>query len=273
MIHLRISPVVPPLTGRAGLLIAATLWLLLSGGPAAHADDPGLLQDPAPSILQPATQAVEPVVQTAATAVPPPEEQAVAPSVQHAVEPAVTAAEEAVEPAVKAGGHAVAPGSKVVEGAVRPPVEPAVKPAAEGAAVPAAEGPATEGAAAPAAEGPATEGPVKSLVVPTEPRTAKQSNSKTADPTRRADLAPRATGRAWILADHGVGDDEDQPQDPSVWALTNALMHQIAGDPLPGWINAGLPPGAVSVPTPWTAPLLLGLLGFFCLVVARRRLR
>ena len=245
MIHRRISPVVPRLPGRAGLLIAATLWLLLSGGPAAHADDRGLLQDPVPSIVEAATQAVEPVVQTAATAVPPPEEQAVAPAVQQAVEPAVTAVEEAVEPAVKAAGHAVAGTGAVT------------------AVEPAAEGPAEE----------AAEGPVEPVLVPTEPGTAKPSHSRTADHTHRADLAPRATGRTWILADHGAGDDEDQAQDPSVWELTNALMHQIAGDPLPGWINAGLPPGAVSVRTPWTAPLLLGLLGFLCLVVARRRLR
>jgi hypothetical protein len=50
-------------------------------------------------------------------------------------------------------------------------------------------------------------------------------------------------------------------------------MHLYAGEPVPGVVDAGLPAGPASARTPWTAPLVLGLLfGFLSLVMARRRL-
>ncbi len=277
MINRRNSPPARRLLGRASLLVATASWFVLSGGAPAQADDGGLLPGPAPSIVEGATQAVEPVVQTAASAVSP-LEQAVAPTVQQALEPAVTAAEEALEPAVTVAEEAVGPGSRAVEAAVQHTVDPAVEavePVVEPVAVPAepqaavVRGPNSshlvEGSplsGAPVVDGGATV------------RAPQQIRSKTADATRLTDLAPRATGRTWFVDDHAAGADHDH--DPTLWALTNALMHHYAGDPLPGSFNAGLdagpPPRAASVHTHWAAPLLLGLLGFLCLALSRRRL-
>ena len=277
MINRRNSPPARRLLGRASLLVATASWFVLSGGAPAQADDGGLLPGPAPSIVESATQAVEPVVQTAASAVSP-LEQAVAPTVQQALEPAVTAAEEAIEPAVTVAEEAVGPGSRTVEAAVHHTVDPvveAVEPVVEPVAVPAEpQVPVDPGpnSSHPVEESPLSGAPVVEGGAPV--RASQQVRSTTADGIRLTDLAPRATGRTWFLDDHATGADHDH--DPTLWALTNALMHHYAGDPLPGSFNAGLdagtPPRAASVHTHWAAPLLLGLLGVLCLALSRRRL-
>ena len=275
MINRRNSPPARRLLGRASLLVATASWFVLSGGAPAQADDGGLLPGPAPSIVESATQAVEPVVQTAASAVSP-LEQAVAPTVQQALEPAVTAAEEAIEPAVTVAEEAVGPGSRTVEAAVHHTVDPvveAVEPVVEPVAVPAEpQVPVDPGpnSSHPVEESPLSGAPVVEGGAPV--RASQQVRSRTADAIRLTDLAPRATGRTWFLDDHAAGADHD----PTLWALTNALMHHYAGDPLPGSFDAGLdagpPPRAASVHTLWAAPLLLGLLGVLCLALSRRRL-
>jgi hypothetical protein len=278
MINRRKSPPARRLLGLASLLVATASWFVLSGGAPAEADDGGLLSDPATTtILEGATQAVEPVVQTAASAVSP-LEQAVAPTVQQAVPPAVTAAEEALEPAVTVAEEAVAPGSRALEADVHHTVDPAVEavePVVEPVAVPAEP-------QAPVVRGPNSNHPVEGTPPSGAPvvdtgatvRAAQQIRSKTTDAIRLTDLPPRATSRTWFLDDHAAGADHDEGS--TLWALTNALMHHYAGDPLPGSFNAGLdagpPPRAARVHTHWAAPLLLVLLGLLCLALSRRRL-
>lgn len=262
---------------RVGVLVVVVLWFLLFGSPVSHADEVGVLEEAAQTVetaAEPIVAVVEPVVQTAQPAVQQPLEQAVP-----AVEETVDAAGQAVEPAVHQPVKAVI---RVVEPAVHQPVAPTpveqvVEPVIESA-------PAPVTPQVPSTVSPNGSQPVEVSDPPGVDRVNagakgpghEQRQPETAERTYATDLAPRALGGPVILQRSGGGDtrgDGDDPEDPALWALTNALMHLLAGDPLPGAIDAGLPAGVTSARTPWTA-LLLGtglLLAGLSLVLERRR--
>lgn len=246
MINQRVSPGTSRLLGRAGVLVGAALWFSLSSSPASHADEDGLLAEAAHIVEAAPGLAVEPVV------------EAVEPAAPQAVEPAAPAAEQAVQPVVR-----------VVEPVARQTVESAVKVVTSAPAPVASQVPiigSSNGSHTVALSNQIAAQHVNAGVKATAD---KQRQRETADRAYPIDLAPRAMGESRML--RHFGSDDEQGTDEALWTLTNALMHLWAGDQVPGAINAGLAGGVASAGTPWTAPLLLGLLGFLA-IVARRRL-
>lgn len=260
--------------GRVGVLVVVVLLFLLFGSPVSHAEEGGLLGEAAQTVetaAEPIVAVVEPVVQTAQPAVQQPIEQAVP-----AVEETVDAVGQAVEPAVHQPVKAV---TRIVEPAVHQPVAPVVKvvePVIESAPVPVTpQAPIAGSPNSQPVEVPDPHG-TEHVDAGAKGPAHQQRHSETAERTHVTDLAPRAMGGPVILERSGGGvtqGDGDDPEDPALWALTNALMHLLAGDPLPDAIDAGLPAGVTSARTPWTA-LLLGtglLLAVLSLVLDRRR--
>lgn len=262
--------------GRGAVLAAAVTALSLSGGPAAHADDGGLLDGGTQIVGEAGEQVVEPVVQTVEPVVPPPVQQPVEAAVEQVVAPAVAEAEQTVEATVRVVEQAAEPVVAAVEPVTPAPAEPTLAAVPGGAQAPAAP-------RAPVLGGPSTGG-IADQSVPagaphvTAQRTSSggQDRSDAAAGTDLVDLAPRAMARPTILV------QDPEPNDPSederIRALTNALMHMWAGEEAPGAVDAGLAGREATDLLARAAPsgpitLLLGLLlGSLSLVLARRRL-
>lgn len=262
MTNQKLSDAVGHSCRRVGVLAAATILLSLSGGPAAHADDGGLLGDAVDLVGETGDQVVEPVVQTVESAAPQPVQEVVEP-VQQAVEPAVAAAEQVVEETVRVVEPATEPVVRVAKPAPPPAAEPVEDAVAEEAPTPAPAPPR-----APAVGGAGTShpgdgsGPDPAAHVSTAQQVPNddQHRSDAADGTDFADLAPRAMARPTILLQDP--EVEDPVVDEELRSLVNALMQMWAG---PGAVDAGLagreaPDAQMLGPTSGMVPVLLGLL-------------
>lgn len=264
MTNQKLSDAVGHSCRRVGVLAAATILLSLPGGPAAHADDGGLLGDAVDLVGETGDQVVEPVVQTVESAAPQPVQEVVEP-VQQAAEPAVAAAEQAMEETVHVVEQATEPVVRVAKPAPPPAAEPVEDAVAEEAAAPT---PTPAPPRAPAVGGAGTShpgdgsGPDPAAHVSTAQQVSNDdpARSGAGEGAHLADLAPRAMGRPAILLQEP--EVEDPVVDEELRSLVNALMQMWAG---PGAVDAGLagreaPDAQLLGPTSGMLPVLLFLL-------------